>query len=524
MSDSQSNKDRYHAVVIGAGHNGLVAALRMAQAGLKVVVVEAREVVGGLCAVESFHPGYAAPGPLHETATLRSEVAKGLGLLNAGLRFKEQSAPTVVPVADGTSFSFHRETPLSIAALKTLAPKAATGYAEWAGFVDRMRPLLQAVLSAEPPPMMVRSMDDMWALGKRGLALRKLGKDDMLELMRVAPMCAADWLGENFESEPLKAALALPGVLSTYYGPWSAGSATTLLAHLCTAEREVEGGVVALMKALETQLEVAGVDIRTSAKVARINVSGQTATGVTLDDGSVLHASVVASACDPRKTFLELIDPLHVPIELEDQVSVFRCRGTVAKVNLALSGPIDLPDRPGHDIEYLRIAGDTIDDLERAFDPVKYGELPSAPALDVRVPSIGSPELAPEGHHVASIVAGFYPYHLRSGWTDEVRDSIGDTIVSRLERYAPGISDKIVAREVLTPVDIETRYGVTGGHIHHGEHALDQLLFMRPGPSLSRYATPISGLFLCGSGSHPGGGVTGAPGWLGAGAVLASRD
>lgn len=507
--------DRYQALVIGAGHNGLVAALRLARGGMKVAVLERRPVAGGLCAVETFHPGFSAPGPLHDTAHLRQEVLEGLGLASRGLSRRGDDRPVAVPLGRGAVARLYRDPERTAA---TLPAEDAEGYRALAAFIGRVRPLVRSMMSTEPPPMGVASAEDLWDLGKRGLALRRLGQADMLELMRVVPMCAADWLGEQLRSDPLKAAVALPGVLGTFQGPWSAGSAGTLLLDACTADAPLKGGAGGLIRALLAEAEAAGITVRTGAEVSRVRLSGGRVVGVSLTSGEEMDAPVVAASCDPRRLMMGLIDPIHLPIHLEDQIRVFRCRGTVAKVNLALRGPLDLGD--GQAVEALSVAGESVDDLERAYDPVKYRRMPERPALEVRVPSAEDPSLAPDGHHVVSILAGFVPHALEGGWTGDARVALGDRVVARLAEVVPGVADQILAREVLAPPDIEARYGVTGGQVHHGEHALDQLLLMRPTPAMARYKTPFPGLYLCGSGSHPGGGVTGAPGWLGAGAIL----
>jgi phytoene dehydrogenase-like protein len=242
---------------------------------------------------------------------------------------------------------------------------------------------------------------------------------------------------------------------------------------------------------------------------------------VTLQDGEEIHADTVCATCDPKQTFLKLIAPRQLPVEVCDEVRVFRTRGTTAKVNLALSAPLIFQDRPGVAFEHIAI-GETLDDLERAFDAVKYGEIPKNPHLEIHVPTIQDKSLAPDGHHVASVLFHFAPHDLAGGWNKKAGKALISTVKKRIARYAPGFEEQVVAATVTTPADLESDYGLTGGHVHHGEHALDQLLFMRPGPSVSAYATPVEGLFIGGSGSHPGGGITCAPGWLASKAILSA--
>jgi phytoene dehydrogenase-like protein len=339
----------------------------------------------------------------------------------------------------------------------------------------------------------------------------------MMELLRVAPMCVADWLGEQFETELLRCALAAPALDGTTTGPWSPGTVANLLRLETLAGAAVVGGPGALVTALEASARRAGVDIRTEAEVGRIRLDGGVVCGVTLRDGETLDARVVVSSCDPKRTFLELVEPGAIGPKLRHRIDKLRASGTTAKVDLAVRGELRFACRPDLALEHARIAG-TIDGMERAFDAIKYGCFSESPILDVYVPTVANPGLAPDGHHVVSIAAHFAPYALRARWSEVERERLGDVVVETLGRYAPGIAERIVAGRVLAPVDVARRYGVTGGHIHHVEHALDQMI-VRPVPECERHATPIPGLYLGGSGTHPGGGLTCAPGALVADAV-----
>jgi phytoene dehydrogenase-like protein len=325
-------------------------------------------------------------------------------------------------------------------------------------------------------------------------------------------MCAADWLQEYFGDPLLPAALAAPAVTGAFLGPWAAGSAAGVLLYESVRGAEVKGGPAALAEALRKAFE---------AEVARILVARGAASGVQLADGQTLEAPLVVAACDPKRALLDLVEPGVLPLDVEEQVDVVRMRGTTAKVNLALDGQLSFRDRGGE--RHARaVVADDVDDIERAFDAAKYRSCSKKPHLDVSVPSVGDVSLAPVGKDVVSILAHFAPHDLEGGWTDQVKASFGDAVVEVLESAAPGTRSRILARDVLSPVDLEKRYGLTGGHVHHGEHALDQLLVMRPTPALARYETPIEGLYLGGSGSHPSGGVTCQPGALAARAILES--
>lgn len=509
-------------IVIGAGHNGLVAATRIARTGREVVVLEARESAGGLCAEIEFHPGYRAPGVLHDTGGLRYPVIRELDLTRHGLALLDEPPPVYAPQVDGEGLVLHRSPELARPELERLSPADAAGYAAWRGWIGRVGGFVSTVLSEKPPPLTPDSAGDMFLLARRGLALRRLGKADMLELMRVSPMCAADWLQEYFPSQLLCELLAAPGVQGTYMGPWSAGSSATLLFREAVFHREVRGGPAAVARALVAAAEEAGVEIRTSSRVARIRIGSGGVEGVTLTSGAELDARSVAAACDPKQTFLQLVDPAWLSADLEHRMTVYRSRGTTAKVHLALNGPLVFPARPNQAFESIRVGGGEVDSLERAYDAIKYGRFSARPHLDIRVPSVADPSVAPSGHHVASILVSFVPYDLDGGWNAARRAELGETVLSTLETHAPDLRHRVEAMQVMTPPDIEAEWGATGGHLDHGEHALDQLLFMRPSPAVGRYATPIRGLFLAASGSHPGGGVTGAPGLLAAETLLTS--
>jgi phytoene dehydrogenase-like protein len=357
-------------------------------------------------------------------------------------------------------------------------------------------------------------------MAKRGLGLWRLGRHDTLELLRIAPMCVADWLNEQLETPLLVEGLAAPAVLATFAGPWSAGTNTNLLLAEAGAGRHVVGGPAGLIDALERAARAAGAEIRTGAEVARIRMEGGRAVGVTLASGEAIDAGIVLATCDPKRAFLDLVAPGTLPIRIEEEYRRIRMRGTAAKLHLALSGPLELAERPGGAFEAIRIGGGHVDRLERAFDAVKYREVAADPHLEIRVPTVADPSLAPAGHHVVSVLAGWVAHDVEGGWTEARRMALVETVLAKLERHAPGVRSRIVAHELMTPADLERRYAITGGQLHHGEPALDQMLVMRPAPSAARYATSVPGLFLGGSGSHAGGGVSCTAGWLAAQAAL----
>ena len=512
-----SANNAYDVIVIGAGHNGLTAAAQLAKLGRKVLVLERRRTIGGLAAGEEFHPGYHTAGVLHDSGQVRAQVIKSLDLKSHGLEIIS-GRPSVLaldPEDQGMLLgSKERRTAKEI---NYYSPQDAGQYRQYRKFIKHVAGPINRIFNRLPPATDSPNGRTLWDLFKTGFALRRLGKSTMLDLMRIAPMCVADWLNEWFDNNRLKAALAASGLSGNFAGPWSPGSAFNLLLWECVAKNSLKGGPRSLIAALEKAVLSQGGEIRTDSEVNEIRVDKGQIKAVVLKDGEPIQAAIVAASCDPRHTFLDLVPGNQVENWQERRMQHIRGMGTTAKVNLALKSLLEFNGRSGEKIAFAR-TGHHLDHIEKAFDACKYGRFSIDPILDIYIPTVFNPDLAPAGHSVVSIVVHFVPYRLKKRWDRHEIEKLGDTIVNTVERYARGLSDAIVARQVLTPLDLEQRYGLVNGHILHGEHALDQLI-LRPTPECARYRTPIKGLYLCGSGSHPGGGITCGPGALAASVI-----
>ena len=507
----------YDIIVIGGGHNGLTAAITLARKNKKVLLLEKRPVPGGIAAGEEFHPGYKTAGLLHNTSGVRQHVIEELNLEKFGLKTKP-ARPTVGLLSTrGDCLPLSADGEATASAISKFSAKDATGYRQYVAFISAIRPFLKNLLDEQPPDLSALGTKQLWALFKKALALKRLGKKTMMEFLKVAPMSVADFLNEKFETDFIKAGIAAPALYGSFTGPWSSYTTLNLLMLECTNNVHIVGGPQALVAALEQSAKNAGVEIKTNAPVDKIVLdSNRKVSGVKLTTGEVFTASRVASACTPEVTFYELLQPNQISYALEHAVKHYRSRGTTAKVNLAVNKEVSLNGVGG--LEFYR-TGNSFDDMERAFDPVKYKQLSNEPVLDIHIPTVSNPGLAPAGHAVVSILVHFAPYNLKDGWNEETKKQLYDRVLKTLEIYSPGIGKAIAGSEVLTPADLESRYSLTNGHIYHGEHAIDQII-TRPFPLAAQYATPVGGLYLCGSGSHPGGGITCMPGYLGAQTIL----
>jgi len=512
----------YDVIIIGAGHNGLVAACYLARAGLKTLVLERREIVGGASITEEFHPGFRCSTLAHSTAPFFSQIAKELDLARHGLEIIEPDVRLLALSPDGRAVCIYNEMARTINEIEKFSANDAKSYPEFERSFARIGKVLAPLLRMTPPAIEHLSPTELWNFGKLGLSFRGLGKKDAYRLLRWGPMAVADLVAEWFETELLRATAAARGIFGAFAGPWSAGTSTGLIWQAAMGggaiapSSFVKGGMGALTQALAKAAHSAGAEVKTSAQVERIEVIEDKASRVTLRSGEEISARAIVSNADPRTTFLKLVDPVNLDPNFLMKVRNYRATGVSAKINLALSG---LPTFVGLDGEDATAKlsgrihiGPEIDYLERAFDAAKYGYYSAQPYMDITIPSLTDPELVTGGAQVMSVYVQYAPYKLKEGdWTSR-REEFADTVVKELTNYAPNLKDLIVARQVITPLDLEQMYGFSGGHIHHGEQSLDQFFTFRPIIGWAQYRTPIKGLYLCGAGTHPGGGVTGGPG------------
>jgi phytoene dehydrogenase-like protein len=527
--------NQYDAIVVGAGHNGLVAAAYMAKAGLRVLVLEARGIVGGAAVTESLGQ-VKVPSLAHTVGRLKPSVARELDLASHGLSLVAPEVRVFAPQPDGRALTLYADLAKSVDAIRAFSDDDATAFVEYDRRVRSLSRFLADLGEEAPPDIKVPGFGDALVGLRLGRAFRGLGKHDGRMILRVLAMAVADFVAESFESEPVRATTAWRGVRHTAMGPWSAGSTSVLLADAAgndggAAGETVfaKGGPSALSEALASAARAAGAEIRTGARVIAVTTDDGVVTGVALSSGEEIAAPAVVSGLDPKQLLTKLVDPVTVGPSMRWRAGNIRTPGTVAKVNLVLDG---LPDFPaaGGDPKKLRgriqVGTSSIDDVERAFDASKYGLLPASPVLEATIPSLVDPSLvagSPLGTHVMSVVMQWMPPKLSAeDWAGR-RSEVGDLAIKTLETVAPGIGRRVIGRQVLTPADLETEYGLTGGHPLHAEPALDSFFLWRPLLGWARYRMPVDGLYLAGSGAHPGGGVTGAPGRNAAREVVADR-
>jgi phytoene dehydrogenase-like protein len=507
-------------VIIGGGHNGLVTAFYLAKAGFKPLVLERRPQVGGAAITDEFHPGFRCSTLAHTAGPVRADIVRDMQLEKHGLRFITPENCVTALAPDGRALSLYLDADKSAQAISAFSQKDAAKYPEFEKSLGKISKVIAEALATIPPDIDHPRSGDLWSMLKTGRALRNLGKRDMYRVLRWGPMAVADLVAEYFETELLRAVIAARGIFGTFLGPWSAGSSLQLLiraagdSHPAGSAYFAAGGMGSLTQAMASAAKAAGVEIRTGAEVIEIRVKDDAATGVLLGTGEEISAKAVISNADPKRTLLKLTDPTHLSPDFVQKLQHYRGNGTVAKVNLALSALPNFTVLKNGDSSALKgriHIGPEIDYLERAFDESKYGNFSRQPYLEATIPSLTDPTLASEGKHVMSIYMQYAPYKLKGNW-EEQRKALGQTVVQTLAQYAPNLPELILTHQIITPLDLEEVYGLPGGQIFHGDLALDQFFTMRPLLDWARYKTPIEKLFLCGSGTHPGAGLTGGSG------------
>jgi phytoene dehydrogenase-like protein len=515
-----TNGNQRDVVIIGGGHNGLITAFYLAKAGYKPLVLERSPQVGGAAITDEFHPGFRCSTLSHTAGPILPKIVQDMQLAKHGLTLITPDICVTAFSPDGRALSLYQDANRSAQEIATFSEKDAGKYPEFEKSLGKIAAVIGEALATTPPDIDHPSGGDLWSMLKTGRAIRKLGKRDMFRLLRWGPMAVADLASEYFETELLRAVIAARGVFGTFLGPWSAGSALVLLIraaadpHPAGSACFAAGGMGAVTQAMASAAKAAGAEIRTSAEVIEIRVQNGIATGVVLSTGEEIQAKAVISNADPKRTLLKLTDPTHLSPDFVQRLQHYRGNGTVAKVNLALSGLPKFTALKEGDTSALKgriHIGNEIDYLERAFDESKYGNFSRQPYLEAAIPSLTDPTLAPEGKHVMSIYMQYAPYKLKGDW-EEQRRALGQTVVQTLAQYAPNLPELILTHQIITPRDLEEKYGLTGGQIFHGDLALDQFFTMRPLLDWARYKTPIENLYLCGSGTHPGAGLTGGSG------------
>jgi len=507
------------AIVIGAGHNGLVCAAYLARAGKRVLIVEANDTAGGGAANREFAGGFQVSGLAHILHSLHPRVIKELGLDNAGLK-PGTSIDTISLDTSGRHLTLGRDAVSG----DDLSAEDSAAYREFKREFRAYAAALEPLTMNKPPRLKDMDFSDKVTLAKLGWKLRfGLGADSMSEFLRVGGINIYDVLNDGFDDERLKGAISVDAVLGQHMGPRTPTTVLTYLNHIrgenYGAPTLPAGGMGQVSQALATAAAHAGVELRTGTQVSEILVSDGHATGVRLDTGETLEAGLVISNADAKNTFLKLVDSAELDAMFVHRVNNTRTHGNVAKLHLALDGLPRITGLTEQQLGQRLLVAPDMRYVEHAFNHAKYGEYSERPVLEITIPSIADPSLAPEGKHVMSVSASFAPYQLKAGW-ESARETFADRIVALIGEYADGFATQVLNRELLTPVDIEQQYHVTGGHWHHGELALDQLFMMRPVHGSAQYDTPVDGLFLCGASAHPGGGVTGIPGYNAARRIL----
>jgi len=518
----------YDAIVIGGGHNGLVNAAYLAAAGKRVLVLERRHVLGGAAVTEEIIPGFKFSVCSYVVSLLRPEIIRDLELPRHGLEILPLDG-TFTPMPNGDHLwrvNDHGVTRREIARHSKLDAEA---YDEFGKAMVQMCRFVKPILSMVPPDPTTLNPKDLMKLLFLGQRFKDLNGEDKYNQVQLMTMSAIDFLDQWFETDVLKATMSASGIIGTFLGVRSPGTAYVLLHHYMgeidgafRAWGFARGGTGALSNAIADAAREAGAEIRTQAGVAQILVKDGKAVGVATTNGDEFYAPIVSSSVDPNLTFLKMIDEKHLPEDFREEVKRYKFRGSSGKVNLALDALPDFKCMPGPG-KHLRGAisiSPSVDYMERAYDDAKYGRYSRRPYIDMVIPSLTDPSVAPPGKHVMSCFVQYAPYKLKEGTWDDIKEAFGNNVIDTIAEYAPNLKNIIVGKQVVTPLDLEREWGLTEGNIFQGELTLEQLFFLRPVPGWAQFKTPIKNLWMCGSATHPGGGIMGAPGRLGALEIL----
>lgn len=523
-----AKQQEYDAIVIGGGHNGLVNAAYLARAGLKTLVLEQRHVLGGATVSEEIYPGFKFSVFSYVVSLMRPEIIRELELVRHGLTILPLES-TITPLPDGRYIYRGPDSAATFRNISQFSTRDAEAYREYSYAMYHMAKAVKYILSIRPPDPTSFDPRELLALLKLGKHFLSLGEENIYTLAKLMTMSSADFLEEWFETDPLIATLSASGIIGTFLGPRSPGSAYVLLHHymgeidgVFRAWGFARGGTGGVAEAIASSARALGAELRTEARVAHVITRNGRAVGVALENGDEIYAKRIISSLDPKLTFLKLVDRSELPDDLVARVGKFDSYGSSGKVNLALDGMPDLSCLPGYG-EHMRGAvsiSPSVNYIERAYDEAKYGRFAKKPYVDIIFPSAIDPGMAPPGKHVMSCFVQYAPYTLAEGDWNSQREAFGDAVVSTLSEYMPNLKNLILHRQVLSPWDIEQTIGLSGGNIFQGELSLSQLFFLRPAPGYAQYRTPIANYYQCGSGTHPGGGITGAPGRLAAIEIL----
>ncbi len=526
MGSKDSGK--YDAIVIGGGHNGLVNAAYLARAGKKVLVLERRHVLGGAAVTEEIFPGFKFSVCSYVVSLLRPEIIRDLDLPLHGLEILPLDG-TFTPMPNGDYLWRVNDHGNTMREIRRHSKFDAEAYEEFGKAMLQMCRFVKPILGMVPPDPTTLNPKDLFKLLFLGRRFKDLSGEDQYNQVQLMTMSAIDFLDQWFETDVLKATMSASGIIGTFLGVRSPGTAYVLLHHYMgeidgafRAWGFARGGTGAISNAIADAARELGVEIKTQTAIAQILVRDGKAVGVVTTTGDEYYASVVSSSVDPNLTFLKMVEPQHLSDEFRDEVKRYKYRGSSGKLNLALDGLPDFTCLPGegHHLRGAISISPSVDYMERAYDDAKYGNYSRRPYIDIVIPSLTDPSVAPPGKHVMSCFVQYAPYKLKQGSWDEKREAFGDNVIDTIAEFAPNLKNIIIGRQVITPLDLEREFGLTEGNIFQGELSLEQLFFLRPVPGFAQYQSPIKNLWMCGSATHPGGGIMGAPGRLAALEIL----